>query len=113
MAFYRSLKRNIINNDNPLYNNKFIEKGVKRIRHLSTPTLIYPSTDELRSIVFVDYIWKQGDSYEKLSATYYGDPVYWWVIAFINNKPTEQHLSVGDTISIPTPLTSILSIIGY
>lgn len=113
MPFFRTLKRDIIKNDNPLYNNKFLEKGVKNIRQLETPTLYYPTAEELTSIVFVNHIWKQGDSFEKLASQYYSDPTYWWIIAFINKKPTEQHFAIGDTISIPTPLTSILSTIGY
>ncbi len=113
MPFFRTTKRDTIENSNYLYNSKFLEKGVKKIVHLSTPTLVYPTAEELQSISFVNHIWIQGDSLEKLSSTYYGDPTYWWIISFINKKPTEQHFLVGDIVYVPTPLSNILSIVGY
>jgi len=112
MPYYRTVKRDTLINENSLYNKFFLDKGVKSIRQLGAATLIYPSAEDLKSVSFINHIWTQGDSYEKLSSIYYGDPTYWWIIAFMNKKTTEQHLSVGENISIPTPLVATLSIIG-
>lgn len=61
---------------------------------------------ELRGYKFtnvgvVKHIWKMGDHYYKLAASYYGNPGQWWVIALFNKKPTENMLAYGDIVLIP------------
>jgi hypothetical protein len=34
----------------------------------------------------------------------------WWLIGWYNQKPTEAHFKIGDTVLIPLPLEEIL---GY
>lgn len=113
MAISRYANRNITTNNNDLYKQKIIDKGVTKFVQYNTAELTYPSEEDMRGLQVISHIWKQGDSFEKLAYTYYKDSSYWWVIAFINQKPTEQHFLVGDNVYIPLPLYELLSLIGY
>lgn len=86
-------------------------RGVKNIEHYKTANLIYPTPEEINNLNIVDHIWKSEDKYWKLSSKYYGNPKYWWVIAWFNKKPIEASIKVGDTILIPQPLADILGIL--
>ena len=109
----RYVKRKKIINNNLFYEKKFIDKGIKNIEQYPSPRFFYPSIEQKQNLPIEKYIWKQGDSLEKLSAKYYGDIQYWWVIAHYNQKPTEQHFTVGDIIIIPTLLGTVVKILGY
>ncbi len=52
--------------------------------------------------------WKKSN-HGKLSTKFYGDPKYWWIIAWYNKKPSESLLNIGDKVLIPFPLDRILS----
>ena len=100
--------RTILLNQDPLYD-KFMEQRNRRsVRQYSTPTMHYPTAKEMSDLTRVPHIWKAGDRYYKLSIQYYGEPQYWWVIAFFNQKPTESMLQVGDIVNVPTPLDAVL-----
>jgi nucleoid-associated protein YgaU len=113
MATSRYTSRNIIKNNDELYKQKLFDKGTTSFQQYDTAKLTFPSDEELSRLQILTHIWKQGDSFEKLANVHYKDSNYWWVIAFINQKPTEQHFSVGDTVFIPLPLYELLSLIGY
>ena len=104
----RYSSRIIFNNDLDLYKQYFKDRNVKFIKHYSTPSFYYPNSNEITNIQLLEHTWTVGDRYSKLADTYYGDPKSWWVIAKFNQKPTESHLTVGDIILIPTPLTVVL-----
>ena len=80
--------------------------------HLETTELKYPTIDQLTTLRTANHIWALGDRYYKLADEYYGSPQYWWIIAWFNKKPTEQHIKIGDLVLIPTPLTEIMNVIG-
>ena len=86
-------------------------RGVKFIEHYKTANLTYPTTEEINNLIIRNHIWKSEDRYWKLSATYYGNPKYWWVIAWFNKKPIEASIKIGDTILVPEPLSDLLGII--
>ena len=72
---------------------------------------VTPLTDsQALQVSFEKHVWKTGDRYYKLSKQYYGDPTYWWLIAWYNQKPTEADIDLGDIIYIPLPFEKIL---GY
>tara|TARA_R100001086_G_C11820877_1_gene254048 strand:+ start:930 stop:1172 length:243 start_codon:yes stop_codon:yes gene_type:complete len=75
-------------------------------------TALLPDLQTYREIITVTHIWKTGDRYYKLANRYYERPELWWVIALFNNKPTEGHLKKGDIVYIPTPINTVLSILG-
>ena len=113
MATSRYISRTIFNNKNSLYQQKFLDKGTTNFVQYTSPTLSYPSAAEMQGLDIISHVWKQGDSFEKLAFSYYRDSNYWWVIATFNQKPTEQHFSVGDTVYIPLPIYEILTLLGY
>ena len=86
--------RKIIKNDAEVYEELVENRDRTFISHHKTPRL--------------RHIWKLGDRYWKLATIHYGDPSYWWVIAWYNKKPVENMLTIGDTIIIPKPLQTVL-----
>jgi hypothetical protein len=53
-------------------------------------------------------VWKRGDRFFKFASKYYGNPKYWWVLAWYNQRPTESFFKFGDIIEIPLPLNQVL-----
>jgi nucleoid-associated protein YgaU len=80
----------------------------KIVEQYSTPVNVRLTDAQRRTITEVNHIWKTGDRYYKLAERYYGRPQYWWAIALYNNKPTEGHIKLGDTIRVPLPLEKYL-----
>jgi|TARA_R110000824_G_scaffold23611_2_gene84371 nucleoid-associated protein YgaU len=108
---YKNTKKKL--NDSNLY------RRLRQIRGVTGGLLQYetdrkrqPDIDEVGQLNNVMHIWTTGDRLSKLAEKYYGDPTMWWVIAWYNGKPTEGHLSVGDTIYIPTPLERVYGLLG-
>jgi hypothetical protein len=95
---------------------KFLKKykGKKKfLRQYATQILKYPSQEQFNSISqYVYKVWGSGDSFQKLAYDYYGDPELWWIIPWINQKPTEFHLSSGDILYVPTQLVDALALLG-
>lgn len=83
-------------------------RGLNNITHYNTKTLKTLSASDIMMLTSNVYYWSYGDRYWKLSAKFYGDPKYWWIIAWYNKKPSESMLKIGDQISIPFPLDRIL-----
>ena len=98
-------------NDSEMYEDIFELRGIQRMVQYTTPKLNYPDNEDFNRIRTVEYVWKSGDKFWRLSAKHYGDPKKWWVIAQFNQKPTEGHLSEGDTIQIPLDLSVALGVL--
>lgn len=81
----------------------------KTITHYSTANFKILTQEQLNNLKVFEHVWREGDKYHKLSTQYYQDATYWWIIARFNNKPTEAHLTIGDTVYIPVPFERILS----
>ena len=109
LSRYRSV--NVLINNHDEYKEFLEPRDRKHILQHSTIEMSEPLPDP--SVHHELYLWKQADRYWKISQKYYQSPVYWWVIAQYNQKPTEAHLSNGDIIIIPLPLTQALSALGY
>tara|TARA_R100001594_G_scaffold23528_1_gene46021 strand:+ start:12 stop:341 length:330 start_codon:yes stop_codon:yes gene_type:complete len=105
----RNSKYTFINNKR-LYRNYFRDRDQKFIRQYSTPTIKYPTAEELEGITMQKHIWKQGDRFYKLALQYYGSSRYWWVIPWFNQKPLEGDYSYGDLVYVPLPLQDILAL---
>ena len=104
--------RKIFLNKNKVYRFLMDERNVKQIRHFSTPKFRELTEDEINDLELVGHIWTTFDRFYKLAHKYYDDPTLWWVIARFNERPTEFHLEVGETIYIPFPLERVLSLYG-
>jgi len=110
MSRYNS-RRKAVNNSEQ-WEKTFEERGVKQIEQFVTPRFVNPSDDELLRISTKDYIWKHGDKFWRLAAIEFGDPKLWWIIARINNKPSEHLLESGDIIKIPLNASVALEVLG-
>ena len=104
-------ERSILTVDKNLYENLLKNRNINSIVHYNTPSYNYDISGDIPFKV-EQRVWKDGDRLFKLSQEYYGSIEYWWVIAFINQKPTDSHFQVGDIIMIPSPLEEVLKYIG-
>ena len=78
--------------------------------------LIFNDNEEYRkkvgSLQNIKVRWGATSKLYNLAAQHYGDPTYWWVIAWYNKKPTEADFNVGDIIYVPLPLEEALEYFG-
>ena len=113
MAFSRyrmNRPENIISEDaDSTFFDQMDKRGTSKIEAYPTPKIRRPGG----KYKLTAHIWEQGDKFWKLSSRYYGDPGYWHIIAHFNYKPTEAHVTLGETIYVPTPLDAVLSDIRY
>jgi hypothetical protein len=96
-------------NEELSYSDVLQSKDLKFIDHYLTATLTPVEFETGLSFTRLQHIWTQGDKLWKLSEKYYGDPTYWWLIAWYNQRPTESHFLLGDTVIIPTPFERVLA----
>tara|TARA_R100000008_G_scaffold83989_1_gene70316 strand:- start:677 stop:1027 length:351 start_codon:yes stop_codon:yes gene_type:complete len=87
-------------------------RNLDEIRILSTSKFNRITDSDLEDIEFDSYTWSRGDRFYKLAADFYGQVDYWWVIALFNNAPTEQHVTIGTEIFIPTNPESVAELLG-
>ena len=85
-------------NQNKLYKQMLKDRGVLSIQQFRTK---YFNKVDLSKYKTQTYIWKKDDKLIKLSNLYYGSQKYWWIIGYYNQKPTDSHFTIGDTILIP------------
>lgn len=96
-------------NPDQLYKNFLDKAGIKSIQHYNLMLFGDPYDQSfLKEIQVVEHLYSLGDRLSKLAHREYGDPRYWWVLAWFNGKPTELHCQIGDTIEIPHPLEEVL-----
>jgi nucleoid-associated protein YgaU len=105
--------RRIVRNTSDIYKEFREERDVLIINQYKTPRLKHLTSAQRVGLVREKHVWKTGDRYWKLATEHYGDPKLWWVIAWYNQKPTEGHLTIGDTILIPKPLQRVLEMMRY
>ena len=102
--------RDAFYNEDPGYKEEiFQDKGVERVYQYETPTLRYPSAEEIQTLSIETELWKRGSKLFKLAHKHYSDSRMWWVIAWFNQKPTDSHYTFGDKVLIPKPLEVILN----
>ena len=98
-------------NKDDMYKDTFDKKGIKSLTQFRSKRFRQIDESEKQKIRFEPYIWKYGDTFQLLASKYYSDPKLWWVIASFNNKPTENHIDLGETIKIPINLSEALQVI--
>lgn len=113
MPISRYKNRKIITNDFNSYREILEKRGAKQITHFGTPKFSFDDSVEEYPFDFIEHIWKDGDRLYKLSNKYYNSTQFWWVIAFINQKPTDSDYEIGDLVLIPDPLEQVLDFIGF
>jgi hypothetical protein len=100
----------VFENATEQYKKTFENRNRLFINQYGTQT-ITEVTDSMKiNLIKAPHVWASGDKYYVLSQKHYDDFRYWWLIAWFNSRPTEQHNSIGDVIYIPLPLQKAL---GY
>ncbi len=99
-----------VNNTGTYY--KELRRGRRKIVHYDTPELKNPTLADRVKLKTTTHIWRYGDRLYKLADQYYGNPEYWWVIAWYNATPTEASLKTGQVIRIPINLIETLTVLG-
>jgi hypothetical protein len=108
----RLKSRRVAKNRNEMYEGVFDNRGVKEVDQYATPKLRNPNKDDLDRIPTISHYWSYGDSFWRLASKYMGDQSLWWIIARLNNKPTEAHCTEGDEIKIPTNIAVALEVLS-
>lgn len=110
MALSRYTNRNVIRLTAREYrlSDMFINRGVVAPLQYSVANFKQLTTDEILDLQIETKIWTLGEKYFKLAQEYYGDPEYWWLIAWFNERPLETQFTPGDIVEIPLPLELIL-----
>ena len=110
MAISRYNRRNTITNIAPeyIYSYMFRDRGLRQAVQFPVAELAYPTVEQIGTLTTETVVWGQGDKYYKLAHEHYGDPDYWWVIAWYNQKPMEFQNKAGDVVEIPGPLELVL-----
>lgn len=99
-----------LKNDDKIYSKFFKKIGIQSVDHKSIVVLGDPMREDfLKDIMTTEHLFSAGDTLSKISFSQYGDPKFWWVIAWFNSKPTDLHCEIGDTIYIPFPLEEAIS----
>jgi nucleoid-associated protein YgaU len=100
----------ILTNNDRIYGEFLRKTGAKNVDHYGIMLFGDPMQgDFLREISMSEHVFGYGDSLSKIAYKEYGDPRYWWVIAWFNTKPTDLHCSIGDKIFAPHPLEEVLA----
>jgi|TARA_R110000824_G_scaffold11740_2_gene51400 hypothetical protein len=93
--------------DNPV---DVSDERVELVSHYDTPFFPEITLEDRYSLVNEQHTWNVGDRYWKLASKFYGSSDLWWVIAWYNQKPTDAHVKIGDTIAIPMPIDRVLGL---
>jgi hypothetical protein len=101
--------RIIFLNGDEIYFHLLEERGRRYITQYATPILSKITQQNYNTLAVSSQTWTVGDRLYKLAAQNYGDPKLWWIIARFNNKPTEAHFKLGDTVYIPHPIEAVLN----
>jgi hypothetical protein len=110
MPKYSTHKKYI--NDFKSYKSILHKRGLKEAEYLNTPIMIYPSEDEIMTLKIAYEVWASDSRMYKLSKKYYNDENFGWVILFFNKIGCEYNIKNGQILAIPTPIDSVLEMIG-
>ena len=111
MAINRYRGNGLVINEDSQYKELFRARGIDQVILVSFRKFKKLRYKDLTGVTLENYRWKSTDRFYKLSEQYYGDSVYWWIIASFNNTPLETDVKIGQNILIPTPLDRILEIL--
>jgi len=103
-------KSGTFNNNKNLYSEYFRERNVKFIKQYESPTLNYPTSEDIADLTLIKHVWTTGDRFYKLALTHYGNMSNWWVIPWFNQKPLESDYNYGDIVYIPLPIEEVLAL---
>ena len=105
--------REIGENSTEQYYELLKDRGLKKINQYFSPSMRYPSGEEVSQLQTARHEWKLGDRYFKLADKYYGDSKLWWIVAWFNQMPTDAHVKIGDIVEVPLQIGLTLKIMGF
>lgn len=97
MPKYINEKTGILQTD--LYKEKLAARGLTKVK--LTRTINFNGIRDFDIYVKDEVVWSYGTTLHKLSVKYYSDAKYFWIIGLVNNKPTDAHFTIGDSVIIP------------
>ena len=106
----RNSNRVIRTNGAEIYKELLESRGLKRAKQYTTPIFNQLTAAKVKDLQIVRHLWTTGNRLCKLASLHYGDPEMWWLIAWYNQKPTDSHFRLGDTVLIPLPLSEIMGL---
>lgn len=98
-------------NKDDMYKDVFDKRGIKSITQFRAKRLRQVDQSVKQRIRFREYVWSYGDTFWLLAHKSYADSKLWWIIAGFNNKPTEAHIEIGETIKIPIEVSDVLRVL--
>lgn len=113
MAVSRYKNNRIVVTDRFDHQELLNKRKVAQITHFSFYKFKELKVRDVLDLNILNHTWVSEDRLFKLSYKYYGDPTYWWVIAYFNGKPLETDFKIGEVLEIPTPLEKILIALDY
>jgi len=99
----------IINNATEQYSEMLSKRGITSITQFSFDKFKEIKIKDVPGLQFQYHTWATGDRFYKLAHQFYGDPTYWWVIAFWNFTPLETDVKLGQIVKIPLPVEKVLN----
>ena len=114
MTISRYNKRPVIRNLslNYAFSDIFRKRGITVANQFTTANLISPTAEDMLDLTIESRVWTVGEKYFKLADEFYGNPEYWWIIAWFNQKPLETDFIPGDIVNIPMPVERVLEILN-
>jgi|TARA_R110000824_G_scaffold9724_5_gene43083 hypothetical protein len=106
----RNSNRVIRTNGAEIYKELLESRGLKKAKQYTTAIFNKLTSQNIRNVQTIRHIWTTGDRLYKLAAEHYGDSEMWWLIAWYNQKPTDSHIRLGDTVLIPLPLSEMMGL---
>ena len=112
MGISRYNNTKIIENAAIEYNDILEKRGMSSITQFSFDKFKEIKIKDVPGLQFQTHVWTSSDRFYKLAYQFYGDPTYWWVIAFWNYTPLEADVQLGQTLKIPIPLEKVINALG-
>jgi hypothetical protein len=110
MSLSRYNKREVVTNISRdyAYSDIFRKRGLVTPMQYTIAEFKQLTQGEIMDLEIEEKLWTLGEKYFKLAHEFYGDPTYWWIIAWFNERPLESDFLPGEVVEIPTPLELIL-----
>jgi len=97
-------------NRSQIYSELRKKRGVKQIKQFLTSNVRNLTFKDRFELSTIRHTWTAGDRFYKLAYKYYNNVELWWVIAWYNQRPTENHVALGDILHIPFPVEVVVNL---
>ena len=111
----RNIKAGFVSiGDNGLYHDIVKKRDVRNVMLHKTAILQNPEILIANPAIEEEVTtWRPASKLWRISEVHYGEGRFYWIIGLYNDKPTDAHWEVGDTVYIPKPLSIVRQILEY